>query len=151
MKLYHYLEENSILNNGCKWNKILVVDDLAFNLIAIELMIKKKFNLQIDKAFSGEEAIEKVKQKLNNKCWGSYKLILMDYYMPPGINGGEASKKIKEILKLERGSHIAWLTSQKEGDFDFNENMKNFDQCFSKPILPVEIGDLITHLITELE
>lgn len=48
----------------CTCKKVLVVDDLAFNLLAVELMLKKKFNLSIDKAFSGEEAIIKVKQKL---------------------------------------------------------------------------------------
>jgi len=48
---------------NCSCKKILVVDDLAFNLFAVELMIKKKFGLIVDKAFSGDEAIVKVKQK----------------------------------------------------------------------------------------
>ena len=49
-------------------NKILVVDDIAFNLLAVELMLKQKFDLLIDKAFGGEDSIAKVKQKLSNSC-----------------------------------------------------------------------------------
>lgn len=56
------------LRHKCTCRKVLVVDDLAFNLLAVDLMLKKKFNLMIDKAFSGEEAIIKVKQKLMSPC-----------------------------------------------------------------------------------
>lgn len=83
----------------CNCKKVLIVDDLAFNLLAVELMLKKKFNIIPDKAFSGDESIIKVKQKLMSPCCKSYSLILMDYYMPPGMNGAEASLKIKQILK----------------------------------------------------
>jgi len=47
---------------------VLIVDDLAFNLLAVELMLKKKFNIIPDKAFSGDESIIKVKQKLMSPC-----------------------------------------------------------------------------------
>jgi CheY-like chemotaxis protein len=123
------------IDKHCSCKKILVVDDLAFNLFAAELMMKNKFHITVDKAFSGDEAIAKVKQKLMSPWWKSYKLILMDYYMPPGMNGAEASLKIKQVVgKLKQKSFIAWLTSQREGDFEFNKSMKNFDKFFSKPI-----------------
>lgn len=48
----------------------------------------------------------------------------MDFYMPPGMNGGEAAKKIKDKTK---DSFIACLTSQTEGDFSFNKGLKHFD------------------------
>lgn len=48
----------------CTCKKVLIVDDLAFNLLAVELMLKKKFGIIPDKAFSGDESIIKVKQKL---------------------------------------------------------------------------------------
>ena len=109
----------------CNCKKVLIVDDLAFNLLAVELMLKKKFGILPDKAFSGDDSIIKVKQKLMSPCWKSYSLILMDYYMPPGINGAEASLKIKQILKHNsQKSFIAWLTSQREGDFAFNKSLK---------------------------
>ena len=125
----------------------MVVDDLAFNLLAVELMLKKKFNIVPDKAFSGNESIIKVKQKIMSPCCKAYSLILMDYYMPPGINGAEASLKIKQILKHNhQKSHIACLTSQREGDFTFNKSLKNFDSFYSKPIHPEDVKGIIGQL-----
>ena len=132
-----------------KWDckKILIVDDLAFNLLAIEWMFKNKFNITPEKAFSGEESIIKVKQKLMSPCCKSYSIILMDYYMPPGMNGSEASFKIKQILKQNRQeSYVWWLTSQREGDFAFNKSLKNFDWFYSKPIRPEDIKEVMKKL-----
>ena len=71
----------------------------------------------------------------------------MDYYMPPGINGAEASLKIKQILNsFGANSYIAWLTSQTEGDFAFNKSLKNFDNFYSKPIDPEQIKHLMKNL-----
>jgi CheY-like chemotaxis protein len=110
-------------------------------------MFKKRFGIIVDKAFSGEEAIVKVKQKLMSPWWKSYRLILMDYYMPPSINGAEASLKIKQILKHNNySSYIACLTSQREGDFEFNKSLKNFDWFFSKPIHPEDVKKVISEL-----
>ena len=131
----------------CNCKKVLIVDDLAFNLLAVELMLKKKFGILPEKAFSGDESIIKVKQKLMSPWWKSYNLILMDYYMPPGINGADASLKIKQILKHNNlKSFIAWLTSQREGDFAFNKSLKNFDHFYSKPINPEDIKEIIQKL-----
>ena len=68
--------------------------------------------------------------------------------MPPGINGAEASLKIKQILKNHNlKSYIACLTSQTEGDFAFNKSLKNFDHFYSKPIDPDELKHLIEKLL----
>jgi signal transduction histidine kinase/CheY-like chemotaxis protein len=131
----------------CNWIKVLVVDDLAFNLLAVELMLKKKFDLAIDKAFGGEDSIKKVKQKLLSDWWQSYKLIIMDYYMPPGINGSEASIIIRQVLdQNNQSSYIACLTSQREGDFALDKSKKNFDQFFSKPFEAEDVKELIKNL-----
>lgn len=107
-------------------------------------MLKKKFGVTPDKAFSGDESITKVKQKLMSPCCKSYSLILMDYYMPPGMNGSEASLKIKQILKHNhQTSYIACLTSQREGDFAFNKGLKHFDHFYSKPIHPEDIKSVM--------
>lgn len=91
------------LSKKCDCTQILIVDDIAFNLLALELMFKKKFDIHPDKALSGEQAVQKVKEKLSNTCCKEYKLVLMDFYMPPGINGSEAARKIKSLCN----SHIA--------------------------------------------
>lgn len=67
--------------------------------------------------------------------------------MPPGINGSDTSIKLRQILSSNnQTSYIACLTSQREGDFAFNKNLENFDQFFSKPILPEDIKDLLQKL-----
>ena len=52
---------------ACQCNQILIVDDLAFNLLAVELMLDKKFHIKPDKALSGDQAIQKVKDRLQNE------------------------------------------------------------------------------------
>jgi hypothetical protein len=83
--------------------------------------------------------------------------------MPPGMNGSEATVIIKSFLEPlvnqynshkmflrheshnlhdnnhpsnneYKGSYILCLTSQRDGDFEFDQNMKNFDECCSKPM-----------------
>ncbi|CAI2382301.1 unnamed protein product [Moneuplotes crassus] len=122
--------------------KILVVDDSPFNILSIEMMLKSKFNIGIEKAFSGEQAINAVKEKLKNPCCNIFSLIIMDYYMPPGINGAEAASKIREILG-DKDYKIVCLTSQKEGDFNYNKSLTHFDQFFSKPLKCDEMAELI--------
>mmetsp|Transcript_17145 Transcript_17145/g.19170 ORF Transcript_17145/g.19170 Transcript_17145/m.19170 type:complete len:80 (+) Transcript_17145:489-728(+) len=70
----------------------------------------------------------------------------MDYYMPPGMNGAEASTKIKtlEVKNEMEKSYIVCLTSQAEGDFEFSEGLKTFDQVISKPINHEELKDLLS-------
>lgn len=65
---------------------ILLVEDNATIRLLIKTVLKKE-NFDIDEAKNGEEAIEKVR---NN----SYSLVLMDL-MLPGINGVDATKKIR--------------------------------------------------------
>ncbi|CAI2382052.1 unnamed protein product [Moneuplotes crassus] len=125
--------------------KILVVDDVPFNILSIEMLIKNKFNLEIEKAFSGEEAIAAVKNKLSNPCCQVFPLIIMDYYMPPGINGADTAAKIREILG-DKKCKIVLLTAQREGDFDYNKSNQYFDGFFSKPIKIEEIEGLINEV-----
>ena len=59
----------------------------------------------------------------------------MDFYMPPGINGAETSKKIKQILhENSLNSYIIWLTAQSEGDFEFDKKLQEFDDFWEKPL-----------------
>lgn len=67
--------------------KILVVDDNAVNLKVVEGLLKP-YEMQIDTAVSGEEAIEKV---MENK----YDLVLMDHMMPK-MDGIEATELIRQ-------------------------------------------------------
>ena len=69
---------------------ILIVDDTYFNILALQQVLDKE-GFKSESAISGEEAIEKVKNK-------KYDLILMDCEMP-NLNGWETTQILKELAK----------------------------------------------------
>jgi len=87
-------------NIDCKCEEILIVDDDAFNLLSLELILKS-FHMRCLKAMNGKEALECVTNQSCSslRCRG-FKLIFMDYQMPI-MDGVESAK---EILKLKSGS-----------------------------------------------
>lgn len=111
---------NFRLINECKCSKILVVDDVPFNILACSKLLEKMKFLS-DSANNGQDAVDKVTELLNftikngdnsekneqrrnskeskfcAKC-KFYKLILMDVDMPIK-NGIEATEEIKNLLK----------------------------------------------------
>jgi CheY-like chemotaxis protein len=68
--------------------KILVVDDINTNLKVAEGLLSP-YNMKIDLALSGAEAIQKIKDNL-------YDLAFMDHMMPE-MDGVEATKRIREF------------------------------------------------------
>ena len=82
----------------------MIVDDELFNVDALIIILKYKFQIDVDniciKALSGEEAIELIKKdaQVNKYYDSSFKLILMDYNMPK-LNGPETTILIREYLE----------------------------------------------------
>ncbi|CAD8213448.1 unnamed protein product [Paramecium octaurelia] len=87
-----YFQNADILCQNCV--HILIVDDIPFNQIALK-MILSKYKIEVDQAFDGFQAIEKVKQKMQKHCQ-HYKIIFMDIEMP-GMDGFQASQQILEL------------------------------------------------------
>lgn len=113
-------------------------------------MLQNKFQIRIDKAFSGEEGIAKIKEKLLNPCCKAYSLVLIDYYMPPGMSGSHTSIEIRKILNSNnQKSYLACLSSQKEGDFTISTGLKNFDKFFSKPFSPEDFESLQSQIFPQ--
>ena len=81
-----------------KFRDILVVDDDIFNQEVIEMILfKGGYNFKIFKAFNGQKAISKYKNKLNEKCGTNcriFNFILMDFDMPIK-DGMETTKEIR--------------------------------------------------------
>ena len=76
---------NEYTSNTC-CNKVLIVDDSPFNVNSLSLMLKYRFGLQSDAAYSGFEAIRLIEnryEKLHRyDCSEKYQLILTDINMP---------------------------------------------------------------------
>jgi DNA-binding LytR/AlgR family response regulator len=67
----------------------------------------------------------------------------MDFFMPPGINGDEASKEIRDFLQASNHrSYIVCLTAQSQGDFKYMKN-NIFDDYYEKPLGYDQINTLI--------
>ena len=78
--------------------KILIVDDIGFNIQALQIILKYMVKLNVDlfcdKAMNGLDALEMVKKDVEDVHNGdncSYELILMDCNMPI-MDGYQASQ-----------------------------------------------------------
>ena len=95
-----------IENIDCRCENILVVDDDAFNLMSLELILKN-FNLKCQKATNGKDAIEKIlTQKCDSIHCRGFKLVFMDYQMPI-MDGVESTI---EIMRLSENREIGIVT-----------------------------------------
>jgi|GEM_PF-592839 len=112
---------------------ILVVDDNEINLMVAEECIKNAGH-RTDRAFSGQEALDKLKHQ-------AYDIIFMDLHMPV-MDGLETSGKIRELQLAARPVIIA-LTA------DIDESIKNkalntwFDDYMTKPFEPERLSSII--------
>jgi len=68
--------------------RVLIVDDIATNLKVAEGLMAP-YNMKVDTAKSGMEAIERVKKT-------NYDLVFMDHMMP-GMDGIEATERIRKL------------------------------------------------------
>ena len=74
------------------------MDDNIFNLIPLELILKEMFNLNVDKAMNGQEAVTMYTKNLHKKCCDThYKLVLMDLNMPV-MDGYDATSAILQLF-----------------------------------------------------
>lgn len=115
---------------------ILIVDDNEINVL-IAKRILGKFGVNIDVAFNGEEAVEKVQQH-------TYNLIFMDIKMP-GIDGFEATRIIRAIPGdyFKNIPIIALTASTLHNEYSkFKESGMNGHVL--KPFKPEEIRDLLS-------
>ncbi|CAK79286.1 unnamed protein product (macronuclear) [Paramecium tetraurelia] len=85
--------------NECNCKIILIVDDEDFNIQVLSHMVKQ-LGFDIDSAYNGKQAIEKVQNQLlkrcNQKFCIGYNCILMDINMPM-MNGWETVQMIRQI------------------------------------------------------
>ncbi len=78
--------------------RILIVDDTAFNILGLKLILSNISNFIIDEAFNGQQAIDKIANSQQDAL--QYKLVFMDINMPV-MDGYEASRIINQKIKEE--------------------------------------------------
>ena len=95
--------------------RILIVDDIEDNILLIEDYLKRELKCEFRKALSGYEAL-KILNEWEPDC------ILMDIMMP-GMDGIEATKRIKEIPECQ-DIPILMVTAKQE--------LESFEESFDK-------------------
>lgn len=111
--------------------KILIVDDNEINLKLLERIILNNTNCEVVSATNGQEALDLSQSEVPF-------LIFMDMMMP-GMDGYEATEKIKEIENLKQIPIVAvTAVNTKEG-------IKKVFECGCEDILqkPININTVV--------
>ncbi len=132
------LNSNILTNNLPKirdTTSVLVVDDNAMNQKVMGLMLSK-FNLSIDYANNGIEAIEQF--NVNR-----YDMVFMDIQMPI-MDGLDATKNIKKTEKFKSNPMpIVAVSASAYTDDRKKATLAGIDDFISKPIVIKKVQDLL--------
>ncbi|MBF0226513.1 MAG: response regulator [Desulfobacterales bacterium] len=133
-------ERINIIPEALNGLRVFVVDD-SYVCCEVLKSYLEKFNFQIDIASSGEQAIEKIKAEdaLGKK---SYDIVFIDWQMP-GMDGIEASKQIKQGLKLVNIPKIIMVTGYGREDVINQAKQINLDGFLLKPVTQSLLFDAI--------
>lgn len=115
--------------------KVLLVDDTAINLKVASGLLKK-YEVQIDTAESGMEAIRMVQEK-------DYDLVFMDHMMPV-MDGVETTKRIRELGEKYASLTIIALTANALSDAKEMFVKEGLQDFLAKPIEMKELNDIMT-------
>ncbi len=118
---------------------ILIVDD---NLTSRKLLaaIVGKFNFTYSLAESGEQAIEMLEQQ---DADAPFDLVLMDWSMPPGINGIEATRIIQDNDKISHKPGMIVVTSYDDQEIQSGINDLEIAAFLTKPVMPSSLFEAI--------
>ena len=122
--------------DSCSCEKILVVDDDPFNLLCMEIILKK-LDLKCCKALNGKEAINKIeKQKCNSINCSGFTLIFLDYHMPM-MDGFECAKEIIKMKneKQEKQVPLIFCSAYCGRDIISRAINDGFKDVLTKPIV----------------
>ena len=132
--------EESNVAPQCKCADLLVVDDEEFNVMASQRMLKN-LGYESDKAYNGEECINLIKEKKENKCncgKNYYRIIFLDIVMPV-MDGIKAAKTIQEMIdnkEINENTKIVFISGNIDGA-DLQKSLLEINcvkECLQKPV-----------------
>ncbi len=126
------------LNFKAAGAKVLVVDDNLVNIKVIEGMLKR-YDITVDSALSGEDALEKVEAR-------EYHIIFMDHMMP-GMDGVEATRRIRSMGGSKENVPIVALTANAVQGVKNMFMSAGFTEYLSKPVSMNRVCDCLIKLL----
>jgi len=139
------------LNQSCNCPKILIVDDNAFNLSAMKMMLKS-FGIDSEGTLDGELAIQAVLDHEGHhsqtpQC-RNFSLIFMDVEMPR-MGGFETSKALRKMMLNKEISYIPIIgvTGHNPQDKRVECLLSGMNDLVAKPVSPPMIQDLLSRWV----
>jgi signal transduction histidine kinase/CheY-like chemotaxis protein len=123
--------------------RILLVDDIPLNL-DVAMGVLEPYGMQMDCAASGQEAVDMIR-----KGEPRYDAIFMDHMMPPGIDGIEATRIIREEIDNEYARTVPIIALTANALIG-NEELflsKGFQAFLSKPIDIMQMDGVINRWV----
>ncbi|NQV02232.1 MAG: response regulator, partial [Bacteroidia bacterium] len=122
--------------------KVLVVDDIASarKMFAATL---SSFSFRVTCVDSGEAALEALEKAPADD---PYRLVLMDYIMP-GMNGMEASRRIKKSPRLAHITTLIMVTAYGKEDVMQQAEEVGLEGFLNKPVTPSTLLDTIVNVL----
>ncbi|MCL2792664.1 MAG: response regulator [Spirochaetaceae bacterium] len=127
-----------LVSEPMPFGRVLLVDDMDMNLYVAEDMLSP-YGLQVDKATSGAEAIEKVKSN-------EYDLVLMDHMMPV-MDGIETTQEIRKLGQEYEKLPIVALTANAVSGAKEMFLANGFNGFISKPISMQKLDEVLKEWI----
>jgi len=122
--------------------RVLVVDDDPFNIWAMQALFKN-LDAELDTAYNGQEAIDKLMEQGSSGTKAKYSLIFMDCQMPI-MDGCTATKLICEMIKenkLEEVPIIGCTAFSDSANLEACEN-SGMKEVVTKPLSSVKILEI---------
>lgn len=122
--------------------KILIVDDFEISRQVLSEMIES-FGATAESATSAENAIEKLRRAAKDS--DPFQLVLMDWKMPGGMNGVEASKAILSDSEINDVKIIIVSAFLSEGEL--RQQHEGVHGYISKPVMSSSLLDTIIRVL----
>ena len=142
-----YSQNLNFVRASMPYGKILVVDDVQTNLDVVRGLLKP-YDLTVDYAASGQEAIEKIRNGSRDDSQDSgyvqYDLVLMDHMMPV-MDGLETVKIIRSEIDSDyaRNVPIIALTANVMAGSEEMFISNGFNGYISKPIDVIQLNAVL--------
>ncbi len=124
--------------------KALVVDDNATSREIFQSMLES-FSFDVTLAASGEEGLEEIGKSVGGR---PYAIVVMDWKLP-GIDGIEASKRIKKDLRLTRIPVIILVSAYAREEILWRAEAAGLDGFLIKPINASVMFDTIMNALAK--